>query len=317
MKKISLLAIMAMAVLSACQKESDAPVSRGVELTISASVASPETDTKTTYAYSAGTQAGTITTSWEATEKITVVSIGDAGITAVDEFTSTGTAGRAKAEFSGTWTGNSGDKVICLYPAISTAAGTARYSGVTVSSTSIEVNFPAHSPSTDISTIKDYDLMIGDVSISGGTAYVEMQRKIAVLRLGISGASTYEYGVYGRYIQKIGISVINSSSMPKVFASHGAISVTKASYSGNIVPDSYYAANRNEVTQNNDGWFYYYIPLLANDSMYSGDTFTICFTDKEYSGSKWYSPADKTKNTTLTETYTFSPGYIYAINAEL
>lgn len=318
MKGTNIIFFAAVIALASCQQESDAPVGKGVELTIHASVASPETDTRTTYVYNVGTQAGTIATSWEATEKITVVSIGDAGITAVDEFTSTGAAGRAKAEFSGTWGGNPGDRVICLYPAITTTAGAARYSKVTVSSTSIEVSFPAHSPSRDISTIRDYDLMTGDVDISGGTAYVVMKRKIAVLRLGISGAYPWD-GDYGYYIAQLGVSAMTPSSTSKLFVTHGTISTLKSAYTGDIVPDAYQSTNRNSITQQSEeGTFYYYVPLLADGTLESGDKIEIAYGVKERSGmGGWKTYNDRSKTKILDSSLTFSPGYVYAITSEL
>ena len=322
MKRTSIILALALAALVSCQKENTASPQKGVELTISAEVAAPA-GTKTTYSYTESSigQAGTISTSWEAKEYITVVSIGASGITAVDEFCSTGEAGRTKAEFTGTWTGNAGDKVICLYPALTQngapAAGAQRYSGVTVNSTSIGVSFPAHAPSQDISTIKDYDLMTGDVAINGTTASVTLQRKISVIRLGISGAS-YEYGIYGKYILKLGIAARSSGGDAKLFASSGTIAATTASWTGVIVPSAYYGINRNTITQlSKEGTFYHYIPVLVDGSLEAGDILSVCFTDKEYSGSMWYDPYDQTKEKTIESTLDFSPGYVYAINAAL
>lgn len=319
MKRTSIILALALAALVSCQKENTASPQKGVELTISAEVAAPA-GTKTTYSYTASSieQAGTISTAWEATEYITVVSIGASGITAVDEFSSTGAAGREKAEFTGTWNGNTGDKVICLYPALSTTAGAARYSGVTVGSTSIGVDFPAHAPSQDISTIKDYDLMTGDVVISGTAASVTMQRKISVIRLGVSGAYPFESGVYARYLQKLGIAARSSGGDAKLFASSGTIAATTASWTGVIVPSAYYGINRNTITQlSEEGTFYYYIPVLVDGSLEAGDILSVCFTDKEYSGSMWYDPYDQTKEKTIESTLDFSPGYVYAINTVL
>lgn len=321
MKRIAILLASSLVITVSCQKEGPITSDKGINLSVSAQVAYPE-GTKTTYAYSSGTLAGTIATSWEATEYITLVSIGASGITAVDEFCSTGEAGRAKAEFTGTWSGNAGDKVICLYPALtqngSAAAGAQRYSGVTVGSTSIGVSFPAHEPSQNISTIKDYDLMIGDVAINGTTASVTLQRKISVIRLGISGASPYEYGVYGRYIQKLGIAARSSVGDAKLFASSGTIAATTASWTGVIVPSAYYGINRNTIEQlSKEGIFYYYIPVLVDGSLEAGDILSVCFTDKEYSGTTWYDPYDQTKEKTIESTLDFSPGYVYEINATL
>lgn len=322
MKRIAILSAAALVMFVSCQKEGPVASNNGIELTVSAEVAAPA-PTKTSYEYTAGTQAGTIATSWEAKEYVTLVSIGESGITAVDEFCSTGEAGREKAEFTGTWTGNAGDKVICLYPAITNngvavAAANQRFSGVTVGASSIAVNCPAHALSQDISTIKNYDIMIGDVTISGTAASVRMQRTISVIRLGISGAYPYEYGVYARYISQLGIGARTSSGTAKLFASSGTIAATSSTWTGEIVPNAFYSENRNGISQLvKEGTFYHYVPVLAFGSLEAGDILSVFFTDKEYSGTQWYSPANQTKEKTIESVLDFAPGYVYAINAEL
>lgn len=323
MKRTAIMLAASLVMFVSCQKEySVVPKNTGVELTVLAKVANP-VSTKTSYVYTSGTQAGTIATSWEETEYITLVSIGESGITAVDEFCSTGEAGREKAEFTGTWTGNAGDKVICLYPALTrngAAVNTAdqRFSGVTVGSTSISVNCPAHTPSQNISTIKNYDIMIGDVTISGTAASVTMQRKISVIRLGVSGAYPYEYGVYARYFKQLGIAAHSSGGTAKLFASSGTVAATASTWTGEIVPDAYYSNNWNNITQiSKEGTYYHYIPVLANGSLVSGDILSVCFTHKEYSGTKWDDDWQMTKDKVLESTLEFSPGYVYAINAAL
>lgn len=322
MKRITILLAASLVMFVSCQKEGPVAAGEGVELTVSVKVADPE-ETKTTYEYTAGTQAGTISTSWEAKEYITLVSIGESGITAVDEFCSTGDAGRKKAEFTGTWTGNAGDKVICLYPALTNngaavASADRRFSGVTVGSTSISVNCPAHAPSQDISTIRKYDIMIGEVVISGTKASVTMRRKISAIRLGVSGAYPYEYGVYARYIMNIGIAAHSSGGVAKAFASSGTIAATMSSWTGEIVPDAFYSENRNGITQlSKEGIYYHYIPVLVGGSLEAGDILSVYYTDKEYTGTQWYSPANRTKKKTIGSALDFSPGYVYAINAGL
>lgn len=174
MKKIFYTAIASL-LLCACSNEVE-PIEnakKGVELTMSATI-SKSAETRTTYTR----ETVGMTVDWEAEEAITLVSFDDSGITAVDNFTSSGAAGREKAEFTGTWNGNAGDKVICLYPAISTSAGTTLFDNVTARSTSINVNFPEHPLTTNISNIKNWDIMIGSVSISGGTAHVSLDKKL-------------------------------------------------------------------------------------------------------------------------------------------
>lgn len=303
---------MAIVAISSCQKDLISE-NKGVELTISTSIASPALETKTINVHNTGTQAGTISTSWDATEKITVVSIGADGITAVDEFTSTGTKGREKADFSGTWTGNAGDKVICLYPAVSVAS---RYSGVTVGSTSIAINFASPVPNIDVDkAIKDYDIMIGDVNISGANASVTLQRQICVLRLSVHGDFYPPMSGEQRYLTALGISA-STGTTPKLFAASASLDATKATYSGIPAHTSYWNGTKASIsTLSSDAVTCYFIPILANGTLESGDTFTINYTTKERYG--FFDTATDypgTKSKVLSSQLTFEPGYVYAIN---
>ena len=124
------MAAFAAVLMNSCQKSNTdtlVPETRkGIPMTIQASVATPAV-TKSIYDY---TDDKTLEGYWDSYEAITVVSFGENGISAVDEFVSTGEAGRKKAEFSGTWTGNEGDKIICLYPSVDTYAGNSIFDGV-------------------------------------------------------------------------------------------------------------------------------------------------------------------------------------------
>ena len=158
--------------MSSCQTT---PVEKkaGVPMTIQASVSAP-VGTKTLYEYD--TDDKTLKGSWDSEESITVVSFGKDGITAVDTFTSTGEAGRKKAEFSGTWTGNEGDKVICLYPSVDTYAGNSIFDGVREDSPTIYMRSLSTASGAlqhdDPSSVSDVDLMLGEVNISGDVAHV-------------------------------------------------------------------------------------------------------------------------------------------------
>ena len=183
---ITIIAAFAVVLFNSCQKQiTEKKV--GVPLTIQASVAAPA-GTKTLYEYDMEDK--TLKGSWDSEESITVVSFGKEGITAVDTFTSTGEEGRKKAEFSGTWTGNEGDKVICLYPSVDTYAGTSIFDGVRLYSPTIYMRSLSTASGAlqhdDPSSISDVDLMLGDVTISGDVAHVNMQHQLAVFRVEVT-----------------------------------------------------------------------------------------------------------------------------------
>ena len=145
----------------------------GVRMTIQASVVEP-VGTKSIYEYDMEDK--TLKGSWNSDESITVVSFGRDGITAVDTFISTGEEGREKAEFSGTWTGNEGDKVICLYPSVDTYAGNSIFDGVREGSPTIYMRSLSTASGAlqhdDPSSVSDVDLMLGEVIINGDVAHI-------------------------------------------------------------------------------------------------------------------------------------------------
>ena len=189
MKRIFIIltvAVLSAVLLDSCQK-STPEVKKGVPLKIQASVAAP-VGTKSRYEYD--TEDRTLKGSWDSDESITVVSFGQNGITAIDTFTSTGEAGRLKAEFSGTWTGNAGDKVICLYPSVDTYAGNSIFDGVRLNSPTIYMrNISTASGALqhdDPSSVSDVDLMLGEVTIDGDQAYVRLEHQLAVFRIEVT-----------------------------------------------------------------------------------------------------------------------------------
>ncbi len=185
---ITIIAITACAaaLLNSCQKTTP-EVKKGILLTIQATKDEPA-GTKTFYGYD--TEGKTLEGFWNSEESITVVSFGQSGITSVDTFTSTGEDGRSIAEFSGTWTGNEGDKVICLYPSVDTYAGNSIFDAVRVGSPTIYMrNLSTASGALqhdDPSSVSDVDLMLGEVKISGDVAHVHLERQFAVFRIEVT-----------------------------------------------------------------------------------------------------------------------------------
>ena len=174
--------------LSSCQQQISTPeVKKGIPMTIQASVAAPPV-TKTLYEYD--TDDKVLKGYWDSEEVITVVSFDQNGITAVDTFTSSGEYGRKKAEFSGTWTGNAGDRIICLYPSMDSYAGNSIFDGVREGSPTIYMrNLSTASGALqhdDPSSISDVDLMLGEVVIDGDVAHVYLKHMFAVFRIEVT-----------------------------------------------------------------------------------------------------------------------------------
>ena len=189
MKRILTIVVLttcAAVLLNSCQKTTP-EVKKGIPLTIQATKDEPA-GTKTFYEYD--TEGKTLEGFWNSEESITVVSFDRSGITAVDTFTFTGEEGRSIAEFSGTWTGNAGDKVICLYPSVDTYAGNSIFDGVRQGSPTIYMrNLSTASGALqhdDPSSVSDVDLMLGEVKISGDIAHVNMEHQLAVFRIEVT-----------------------------------------------------------------------------------------------------------------------------------
>lgn len=307
MKKIIYFAVFCLFVCACSDRiEKDEPTKNGVQLTISATIGAPA-ETKTTYAR----ESVGISVNWEADEAVTLVSFDESGITAIDNFTSTGAAGRTKAEFTGVWNGNPGDKVVALYPALST--GTTLYQNVSIGSSEITISYQEHGLFSDISKLKNWDVMIGEVSITAGTASVTLSRKIAVFEFHISGFYPYDSSDRtGRYLNDVGVSA-HSMVAPKLFANEATLAVTKASYSGNPAPSSFQTDYQQPLDPSLKGTGTYYYPVLANGILDEGDRIKISYHYQQRDGRDWEHVYNAASAKILTAPFEVIPGNIYKI----
>lgn len=105
---------MALMSICACQKENTEDKVNGTPMTFSAVIAGNE-QTKASFSDEEGSA---LKFSWDAEERISVISFDSKHqVLAVDTFTSTGEAGRSRADFTGTLTKVEGvDHLECFYP---------------------------------------------------------------------------------------------------------------------------------------------------------------------------------------------------------
>ena len=237
---ITILTMTAFAVvfLNSCQDSQIPEEKKGTPLTIHASIDTPQ-NTRTAYDL---TSTG-MTISWNEEEAITVISFDENGITAVDKFFSTGEQGRKKADFSGTWTGNEGDQIICLYPNIDSYAGISLFDNVDVGSPFIilrQVSIPLGPlEHEDPSTLKDADVMVGEVTIHGASASVNLKHQISIFEIEATCKNL------GWSYRSEKINTIKISAKPNddeedddndvVFARRGVLYVTTEEYTGNFI----------------------------------------------------------------------------------
>ena len=327
---ITILTMTAFAVvfLNSCQDSQIPEEKKGTPLTIHASIDTPQ---NTRIAYDLTSTGMTI--SWNEEEAITVISFNENGITAVDKFFSTGEQGRKKADFSGTWTGNEGDQIICLYPNIDSYAGTSLFDNVDVGSPfiilrqiSIALGALKHE---NPSTLKDADVMVGEVTIHGAYASVNLKHQISIFEI---EATCKNLGWSDRSEK---INTIKISAKPNddeedddndvVFARRGMLHVTTEAYTGNFfatefgsldyyLNDSGHNSDFNmsdgEITQT------FYAPVFFEGDLEEGYTLKFQFGGNAYIETKdrreridVFEVGDKAIK--LTEKYPLERGKIY------
>ena len=308
---------------SACNKEPLPVRQAGIPLTITATVGM---QTKTAYSYDR--ESGVMDVTWREEESITVISFDASGITAIDNFTSTGEEGRDRADFSGTWTGNPGDRVICLYPALSTTPGSRLFGSVTVGDTSIPLNNLPNSLGTLVnetpSSLANADVMVGDVVISESTASVNLVRQICVFRLTVTCATTAWITDYYERVSTVKISVDNAGT-PAVIATAGALDVTTDTYTGSFAATAYgtikytlndfYSSDLN--TSGGPKTQVFYAPIFSEGDLEEGYTMRFHYggRSREGWGASWENVetfgGGCMQNTSVTEKRTLEKGKIY------
>lgn len=175
--KRSIIIVAAIAALVSCTKETSNET-KSTPITITATIAA-DPDTKVTFTDDSGLKA-----SWGATETMSVISInGSSQATHIDNFTSTGAAGRTTAEFTGTITDDpSTTKYVCVYPAVSSS------SPYMLSDAQLPTTFAHWTINNkqvadgDLSHINAGAILTGFASFSGSTLNVEMQNRLSVLK---------------------------------------------------------------------------------------------------------------------------------------
>ena len=327
---ITILTMTAFAVvfLNSCQDSQIPEEKKGTPLTIHASIDTPQNTRTAYYITSTG-----MTISWNEEEAITVISFNENGITAVDKFFSTGEQGRKKADFSGTWTGNEGDQIICLYPDIESYAGSSLFDDVYVGSQSIilkQLSIPLGPlKHEDPSTLKDADVMVGEVTIHGASASVNLKHQISIFEIEATCKNL------GWSYRNEKINTIKISAKPNddeedddndvVFARRGVLYVKTEEYTGNFIAtefgsldyylnDSGHNSDFNmsdgEITQT------FYAPVFFEGDLEEGYTLKFQFGGNAYIDAKdargqidVYEVGDKAIK--LTEKYPLERGKIY------
>lgn len=231
MKRLFEFALVASLAVVSCQKNGT-PVNEtpaGVPMKLVVSLAE---ETKVSYA----PDGNVLKTTWDASETISVITLESSNLVSVDNFTSTGAAGRSKAEFTGTFTGGAAPtRVIVIYPAL-TDDGTGNYytapytdyTGGTYSYLGqAKVGDPYFSCSAnhelkqtadnDASHLRNYCIMTGAVDIDDIKANVlttTLRNEMTVLKLTV----TFPASLKGKKLEKMNIAAYDSADASASFA---------------------------------------------------------------------------------------------------
>ena len=235
MKKINyIFAALAAISFAGCSKE--APVApatekEGVFMTLEAEIPS----TKSTYSYDEGSKV--LKAAWSAEEKISVVTldVSSHDVKTVDTFTSTGEAGRAKASFSGVFTGDPSDEIMVWYPALTDFNGDASHPActdpvspsnriwLTIGGQYCNATFSEYHQTTNDSFDPWFDLMRGSATIDGGVLHAKLAKMVRILRMEIDCSDIVADGyttVNSVYVNNNGYSFAPNASSVWAYAQY-------------------------------------------------------------------------------------------------
>ena len=229
MKKSFVIIAAALAAMVSCQKNSQVTQPQpkeGIPMTLTVSF--DGADSKVAFAQDGSVLKG----SWEATESISVVTLDGSGafanIVNIDNFTSTGAAGRKSATFTGTFTGGESPAfVYVLYPALEeystnkyrtpdwSGAGNYVLSDLNLSGGSDSYLDSAFLPTTqasdeDLAHFNNYCVMTGvaDISdIKAGTLTATLSHQLCVLKFNL----TFDDSLKGKSLDCVSIGSYDSS----------------------------------------------------------------------------------------------------------
>ena len=189
MRRIFLLAAIAVLGFSSCKKDEKQLQQDPIQLTLTAEIETPAT--KATYTYDEG-----IKMAWGAEERITIVTFKDDKAVSAQNLSSTGVAGRKTATFSGSFTPTDGATYIACYPPLEerteywiTEVESGRNWGLRIDKNAEFLtwvypnsqDYQSENGSLDI--LKVGDVMVGDVEINEDVATTTLRKTISVLKL--------------------------------------------------------------------------------------------------------------------------------------
>ena len=196
MKKIILFAAIASAMFVSCIKET-AVEQKPIQLTLTASF--EDLSTRASYTDNHG-----LKMSWDAEEAISIVTVKDDKAINLQTMTSSGTAGRKNAVFTGSFTPTDGAKYFAVYPAMSDHFDTywsteGQHFRIDKNSEyltwkTINVSNLSQTGNGSLDHIAGVDAMIGQVDVVDGKANTSLVKTLSVLKLNLSLPDDIEEG---------------------------------------------------------------------------------------------------------------------------
>lgn len=301
---------LAIAALCSCNKENLNPSSEstneGITMTLRASIAAP---TKASVA----AEGSVLKTTWDADEKISVLTLDAEGnVLYNDIFTASTAKGDRNADFTGSFHGGeSPAAVVCYYPALTEGEGSGPFSsanglisidGIGKANGSFNLNASAVSQdaSNSTSALSAATLLSGSASISGSTLNVTLGHRLSVLKISFDIASTDLAKVSAIELQSSKFQSFGSKGWFIVSDASGSIPNWNPSVSRNFAFSSEIAVSGSVVA---------YVPVVMNDMAENcAWTFTLIGKDgsdaaASYSAEKIF-PAD----------FSFEFGFYYPIS---
>ena len=196
MKKIILFAAIASAMFVSCVKET-AVEQKPIQLTLTASF--EDLSTRASYTDNHG-----LKMSWDAEEAISIVTVKDDKAINLQTMTSSGTAGRKNAVFTGSFTPTDGAKYFAVYPAMSDHFDTywstegqhfrIDKNSEYLSWKPINISNLSQTGNGSLDHIAGVDAMIGQVDVVDGKANTSLVKTLSVLKLNLSLPDDIEEG---------------------------------------------------------------------------------------------------------------------------
>ena len=295
-KSIILLAVLSASLVSCSKTEETPEVKSGIPVSVNASF-SDLTKTSTV------ADGNVLKSTWDAEESISIITLdalSKGKVVAIDNFTSSGAAGRSSANFSGTFTGGTNPvKVIAVYPALEKVGDTYRtkenyaltsnaagwrssiLQNIKIGSDNVVTRpeFPFRQEGNgDCNHLKDFCVMVGKVDtkdLKRGKLSASLRHLMMVFKIQVNFANSYK----GRHLEEVQIYAYDNAGVsPYQFLCQSSAHVDLDS--SPFLGDNGFKADRyfrmpTSFKVPESGFVTFYIPCAPYDRLKAGSNWQI------------------------------------------